>query len=269
MQGRELRAALDARETRALIAAGERGHEAFRDVRSSRVPSGSELRPSESVPGRTRLRRASPSNCISRHAPSGATPDRSPTRSLPEGTDTIPEIDHIVVVMQENHSFDNYLGMLGRGDGFTPGPPRPTDEHESRPERRVRPRLPRDGYEPGRPRHPELGRQPPAVRRWPQQRLHRSREQQRLVDGVLHRRRDPLLLLAGQDLPPLRSLLLLGPGPDLPESPIPAVRYRLRPHRHRHLVDHAGSRRTGPSSTASMRTTSAGRATPPTSRRST
>jgi phospholipase C len=38
---------------------------------------------------------------------------------LPEGTDTVPEIDHIVVVMQENHSFDNYLGMLGRGDGFT------------------------------------------------------------------------------------------------------------------------------------------------------
>ena len=33
--------------------------------------------------------------------------------------DTVPEIDHIVVVMQENHSFDNYLGMLGRGDGFT------------------------------------------------------------------------------------------------------------------------------------------------------
>ena len=31
----------------------------------------------------------------------------------------MPEIDHIVVVMQENHSFDNYLGMLGRGDGFT------------------------------------------------------------------------------------------------------------------------------------------------------
>ncbi len=44
----------------------------------------------------------------------GSLPD--PTR--PAGTDTIPEIDHIVVVMQENHSFDNYLGTLGRGDGF-------------------------------------------------------------------------------------------------------------------------------------------------------
>ena len=30
----------------------------------------------------------------------------------------MPEIEHIVVVMQENHSFDNYFGVLGRGDGF-------------------------------------------------------------------------------------------------------------------------------------------------------
>ena len=45
-------------------------------------------------------------------------PGSRPDPSLPEGTDTMPEIDHIVVVMQENHSFDNYLGMLGRGDGF-------------------------------------------------------------------------------------------------------------------------------------------------------
>jgi phospholipase C len=46
-------------------------------------------------------------------------PGSRPDPNLPEGTDTLPEIDHIVVVMQENHSFDNYLGMLGRGDGFT------------------------------------------------------------------------------------------------------------------------------------------------------
>ncbi len=44
----------------------------------------------------------------------GQRPD--PTR--PAGADLIPEIDHIVVVMQENHSYDNYFGMLGRGDGF-------------------------------------------------------------------------------------------------------------------------------------------------------
>jgi phospholipase C len=38
---------------------------------------------------------------------------------LPVGTDLLPEIKHIVVLMMENHSYDNYLGMLaGRGEGF-------------------------------------------------------------------------------------------------------------------------------------------------------
>ena len=39
-------------------------------------------------------------------------------RSRPVGTDLLPQVKHIVVLMMENHSFDNYLGMLGRGDGF-------------------------------------------------------------------------------------------------------------------------------------------------------
>ena len=45
-------------------------------------------------------------------------PGSLPHPRLPEGTDTLPAIEHIVVLMMENHSFDNYLGMLGRGDGF-------------------------------------------------------------------------------------------------------------------------------------------------------
>ncbi|MEY2422223.1 MAG: phospholipase [Acidimicrobiaceae bacterium] len=45
-----------------------------------------------------------------------------PDPSKPEGVDTLPQIEHIVVVMMENHSYDNYLGMLGRGDGLTRGP---------------------------------------------------------------------------------------------------------------------------------------------------
>ena len=44
-----------------------------------------------------------------------------PDPSRPEGTDTLPAIEHVVVVMMENHSYDNYLGMLGRGEGFTVG----------------------------------------------------------------------------------------------------------------------------------------------------
>ena len=39
-----------------------------------------------------------------------------PYPEQPAGTDQIPEIEHFVVVMMENHSFDNILGMLGRGD---------------------------------------------------------------------------------------------------------------------------------------------------------
>jgi phospholipase C len=45
-----------------------------------------------------------------------------PQPSLPAGTDLLPQIRHIVVLMMENHSYDNYLGMLqGRGDGFPLG----------------------------------------------------------------------------------------------------------------------------------------------------
>ncbi len=42
-----------------------------------------------------------------------------PRPSLPIGEDLIPEIEHIVVVMMENHSFDNLLGASGHGDGLT------------------------------------------------------------------------------------------------------------------------------------------------------
>ncbi len=52
-------------------------------------------------------------------------PDSLPFPELPAGTDTLPQIEHILVLMMENHSYDNYLGMLGRrrgrwarGDGF-------------------------------------------------------------------------------------------------------------------------------------------------------
>jgi phospholipase C len=42
-----------------------------------------------------------------------------PDPGKPAGTDLLPDIRHIVVLMMENHSYDNYLGMLqGRGDGL-------------------------------------------------------------------------------------------------------------------------------------------------------
>jgi phospholipase C len=50
-------------------------------------------------------------------------PGQRPHPGLPPGTDLLPQIRHIVVLMMENHSYDNYLGMLqGRGEGFPLGP---------------------------------------------------------------------------------------------------------------------------------------------------
>jgi len=50
-------------------------------------------------------------------------PGSLPYPHLPSGRDTLPQIKHIVVLMMENHSYDNQLGMLGRrgADGFTLG----------------------------------------------------------------------------------------------------------------------------------------------------
>src|ERR1700677_1591190 len=54
---------------------------------------------------------------IRHHSPRPAGSRRRP--DLPPGTDLLPQIKHIVVLMMENHSYDNYLGLLaGRGDGL-------------------------------------------------------------------------------------------------------------------------------------------------------
>ncbi|TVZ01901.1 hypothetical protein EAS64_31170 [Trebonia kvetii] len=45
-------------------------------------------------------------------------PGDRPHPEVEPGTDMLPQIKHIVVLMMENHSFDNYLGTLGRGEGF-------------------------------------------------------------------------------------------------------------------------------------------------------
>jgi phospholipase C len=57
------------------------------------------------------------------HAKPVRLPGSLPYPELKAGTDTIPEIKHIVVLMMENHSYDNHLGMLPRSgaDGFPLG----------------------------------------------------------------------------------------------------------------------------------------------------
>jgi phospholipase C len=51
-----------------------------------------------------------------------AEPGSLPRPDQPEGTDLLPDIRHIVVLMMENHSYDNYLGSLDRGEGLPGGP---------------------------------------------------------------------------------------------------------------------------------------------------
>jgi phospholipase C len=50
-------------------------------------------------------------------------PGSRPHPGVPAGTDMIPQIKHIVVLMMENHSYDNHLGMLRRAgaDGLPLG----------------------------------------------------------------------------------------------------------------------------------------------------
>src|SRR5215470_5531109 len=43
-------------------------------------------------------------------------PGSRPHSGRPVGADMIPQIKHIVVLMLENHSYDNHLGMLDRAD---------------------------------------------------------------------------------------------------------------------------------------------------------
>ena len=57
-----------------------------------------------------------------RPSPPGTAGDR-PRPDLPAGADLLPKIQHIVVLMMENHSYDNYFGLLtGRGEGLPLGP---------------------------------------------------------------------------------------------------------------------------------------------------
>ena len=45
-------------------------------------------------------------------------PGSLPHPHVPPGTDMLPDVEHVVILMMENHSFDDHFGRLGRGDGL-------------------------------------------------------------------------------------------------------------------------------------------------------
>jgi phospholipase C len=79
--------------------------------------AGEALRPAaaatSSPAAASQLRRAA-------HLAATRTPGSLPFPTMAAGTDTMPQIEHILVLMMENHSYDNHLGMLGRSPGQTP-----------------------------------------------------------------------------------------------------------------------------------------------------
>ena len=70
-----------------------------------------------------RRRRASSARIAARRGILAPEVGDRPRPDVPEGTDLLPQIRHIVILMMENHSYDNYLGLLtDRGEGLPLGP---------------------------------------------------------------------------------------------------------------------------------------------------
>ena len=108
----------------------------------------------------------------------------------------LPKLQHIVVLMMENHSFDDHLGMLGRGDGSHPRRGRRPVELQPQPGRRVCPIVPQPQHRRLR-RHPHLPELERLAHQPGQRHQHGLRRGlRRRVDGLLER----------QDLPFYYSL---------------------------------------------------------------
>ncbi|MGH9055531.1 MAG: hypothetical protein ACRDYY_06645 [Acidimicrobiales bacterium] len=85
-----------------------------------------------------------------------------------EGTDTIPQIEHIVVLMMENRSYDNKLGLLRRSaaDGFRIGRDGLRVETNPYPDGDIQHAFPHAHHLPASCRtQPDLAQQPYPVRR--------------------------------------------------------------------------------------------------------
>ena len=144
----------------------------------------------------------------------------------PNAADT--PLDHVVISMQENRSFDHYFGYAPWIGSFGPpaGYTQPDGSGGS-----VAPYRFTGPPDPGRPAR--LGLRPRAVEWRRDGRL--LHERRHLGPRLLHGRGAPVLLLAVRDLDALRQLLLLAPRPDLAQPVLPDGRHVRRDHDERRL----------------------------------
>ena len=178
-------------------------------------------------------------------------PDSLPFPHLPAGHASMPQIEHVVVLMMENHSFDNLLGMVpyevkGRAGRRRADAQRRPD-HELQPRRQRQPDL----RDPGTVAVPAalasqqlLELVSRGVRKRHQQRLRDRRSRRSDRDEHLGRARPAVHLLTRAPLPDRRTLLLLGPGPDVSQPPLLLRRHVVGNRRRQdRCADHAGRQR--------------------------
>ena len=144
-------------------------------------------------------------------------PGDRPDPTKPEGIDLLPKVEHIVIYMQENHSYDNYFGMLGRGDGFTLDAYGAPDELQPRPRRHagrgvppVRHVEPQERRGAGGPRRKHAA---PSIDGGAMDGFARTEHRH---DGLLRPGRPALLLRTGRHVRAVRPVVLLRPGPTYP-----------------------------------------------------
>ncbi len=162
-----------------------------------------------------------------------------PQPELAMGADRLPEIEHIVILMMENHSYDNYLGLLaGRGDGLPlDGHGVPTPSNTAADGTAVPMRHFAGTRQLKRNPDAELECQPHPVgggflRRFcAKHRADPPRAGRFGGDDLLDRGRSALLLRARACFPAGDAMVFLLPRPDIPEQAIPYRWHRERAHR--------------------------------------
>ena len=186
------------------------------------------------------------------------------SRACPRGRTILEQIDHIIVLMMENHSFDSYFGMLESERRLPARKRHATAQNLDSGGQIVRAFHMPSACQADDRAEPGVERQPHRLRERQERRL-RARERPG-GDGVLDRRRHPLLLRARAHLPARHALVLLHAVPDVPQPAVPDGRHRRRDHQHRRATPCRRRRhRTATSSSGWTPTASPGRTTTPTS----